>query len=251
MKFLKLALTSLVLFYALFLRNEAYAATITSSATGNWSNATTWVISLTRPGTVTVNAGSTAVTGSALASFTTTLSVGSQILNTSSVVIGTVASIQSNTALTLVAGATNAMTNAGWNSRGVGSGDAVIIATGHNITVNSTYSCASLTMNRPSTGQTNTLTIGTNTLTVTGAFTMSATTTTRNNIINISTGSLIINGNLTTGTTGCQINLTSTGTLDMGGTVGSFTLSPGSTSTVIYDAAAAQTIRPVTYNNLN
>lgn len=276
MKFLKLALTCLVLFYALFLRNEAYAATITSSATGNWSNATTWVISLTRPGTVTVNAGSTAVTGSALASFTTTLSVGSQILNTSNVVIGTVASIQSNTALTLVSGATNAMTNAGWNSRGVGSGDAVTIAVGHTITVDGNYTCASLAFTAASTN--NVLTLGsTNTLTVTGLLSMPNPNSSRSSVVNVNNGTLtcgslttsgssatrftninIVNGTLdvngtytSSATTGATIAVTGTGSIFFGGTVSAlFTLTPGASSTVKYDRIGTQTCRTATYNNL-
>ncbi len=264
--------------FALFITigiNNSKAATITTAASGNWSSASTWNISVTRPGTVTVTAGSTSVTGSALASFTTTLSVGSQILNTSNVVIGTVASIQSATSLTLVSGATNAMTNAGWNSRGVGPGDAVSISSGRTVTVDGNYTCISLSMSTVS-AQTGVTISGTNALTVNGAITMarpassayncalnigagsvtmssltmSATTSGRNDIISITTGTCTINGTITSGTTGCQINMTSTGTLDMGGTVGGFTLSPGTTSTVIYDANAAQTVRPVAYNNL-
>ena len=266
------------LMFALFITigiNNSKAATITTAASGNWSSASTWNISVTRPGTVTVTAGSTSVTGSALASFTTTLSVGSQILNTSNVVIGTVASIQSATSLTLVSGATNAMTNAGWNSRGVGPGDAVSISSGRTVTVDGNYTCISLSMSTVS-AQTGVTISGTNALTVNGAITMarpastayncalnigagsvtmssltmSATTSGRNDIISITTGTCTINGTITSGTTGCQINMTSTGTLDMGGTVGGFTLSPGTTSTVIYDANAAQTVRPVAYNNL-
>lgn len=276
MKFLKLALTCLVLFYALFLRNEAYAATITSSATGNWSNATTWVISLTRPGTITVNAGSTAVTGSALASFTTTLSVGSQILNTSNVVIGTVASIQSNTALTLVSGATNAMSNAGWNSRGVGPGDAVTIAVGHTITVDGNYTCASLAFTAASTN--NVLTLGsTNTLTVTGLLSMPNPNSSRSSVVNVNNGTLtcgslttsgssatrftninIVNGTLdvngtytSSATTGATIAVTGTGSVIFGGTVSAlFTLTPGASSTVKYDRIGTQTCRTATYNNL-
>lgn len=268
-----------VLMFALFITigiNNSKAATITTAASGNWSSASTWNISLTRPGTVTVTAGSTSVTGSALASFTTTLSVGSQILNTSNVVIGTVASIQSATTLTLVSGATNSMTNAGWNSRGVGPGDAVSISSGRTVTVDGNYTCISLAMSTVS-AQTGVTISGTNALTVNGAITMarpastayncalnigagsvtmssltmSATTSGRNDIISITTGTCTINGTITSGTTGCQINMTSTGTLEMGGTVGGFTLSPGTTSTVIYDANAAQTVRPVAYNNLN
>lgn len=274
MELIKRAIYCIVLLYALFSYKESNAATITSSATGNWSNATTWVISSTRPGTVTATAGSTAVTGSALASFTTTLSVGSQILNTSNVVIGTVASIQSNTALTLVSGATNAMSNAGWNSRGVGPGDAVSIASGHTITVDGNYACLSIAMSTVG-AQTGVTISGTNALTVNnaitmarpgatnynclinvgagsismGSLTMSATTSGRNDIISITTGTCTIIGTVTSGSTGCQITATSNATIIFGASPGSLTLTPGSTSTVKYIGSTI-TCRPATYNNL-
>ena len=276
MKFLKLALTCLVLFYALFLRNEAYAATITSSATGNWSSATTWVISLTRPGTVTSTLGSRTVTGSALASFTSTLSVGSQVLNTSNVVIGTVESIQTATSLTLVANAAVAVSNAGWNSRGVGPGDAVTIAVGHTITVDGNYTCASLAFTAASTN--NVLTLGsTNTLTVTGLLSMpnpslnkssvvnvnngtltcgslttSGSSATRFTNINIVNGTLDVNGNYTSASiAGTIIAVTGTGSVIFSGNVSAlFTLTPGTSSTVKYDLNGAQTCRTATYNNL-
>lgn len=259
-----------------FFLNKVQAATITSSASGNWSSASTWAISLTRPGTVSSSTSSNIVTGSALASFTTTLSVGSQILNTSNVVIGTVASIESATSLTLVANATSTLTNAGWNSRGVGPGDAVTISVGHTVTVDANYTCASLSFATATTSNVLTLS-GTNTLTVTGAVSMpnpsasmssvinvnngtlscgslstSGTTATRFTNINITNGILDINGTYTSANAaGAVITISGTGTINFGGAVSTlFTLTPGTSSTIRYDMNGAQTCRPITYNNL-
>ena len=268
---IKFLAITLILFFTI----QVKAATITSASTGNWSSATTWAISLTRPGTVTATVGSTSVTGSST-TFTTTLSIGSQILNTSNVVIGTVASIQSNTALTLVAGATNAMTNSGWNSRGVGSGDAVTISVGHTITVDANYSCASLTFAIATSS--NSLTLGnTNTLTVTGIVIMSTPSVNMSSVMNINNGTLKCGGLTTNGTiatrvtniniidglldingnysssavVGTTISITGTGGINFGGVVSTaFTLVPGTSSTIKYDMNGVQTCRPVTYNNL-
>jgi hypothetical protein len=202
--------------------------------------------------------------------------VGSQILNTSNVVIGTVERIESATSLTLVANATATLTNAGWNSRGVGSGDAVIIASGHTITVDNNYSCASLT-NAVATSSIVLTIMNTNTLTVKGSFVMSTpsanmscvlnvnngtlmcaalttngTTATRVTNININNGLLDINGTYSSNAVvGTTISITGTGGINFGGSVSTaFTLVPGTSSTIKYDMNGAQTCRPVTYNNL-
>lgn len=278
---MKLKTTSLIktisyLFFTFLFVNNNIAATVTSAATGNWSNATTWNITTTKPGTISCNTSSRTVTGSSLASFTTTLSIGSQVLNTSNVVIGTVASIESNTSLTLQANATSTLTSAGWNSRGVGPGDDVTISSGHTITVDNNYSCATLSFAAAATN--NVLTIsGTSTLTVNGLVSMPNPNLSRSSVININNGSLICNSLTTSGTTatrftninitnglldvngtytssnasGATITVTGTGTVQFSGAVSTlFTLTPGTSSTVIYDMASAQTVRPVTYNNL-
>ena len=92
----------LILLFALISSTTIFAAAITSLTTGNWS-ATAWP-NTTRTGTITTATNSTTVTGAGT-SFQTELSVGSIIKTTGNVTIGTVASIQSNTSLTLTANA--------------------------------------------------------------------------------------------------------------------------------------------------
>jgi Secretion system C-terminal sorting domain len=265
----------IALLFAIISMQKINAATITSIANGNWSNPNTWQITTTKPGTIVAFTNSRIVTGSALADFTNNISVGNQLLNTSNQVIGVVASIQSATSLTLVANAAFSMNNAGWNSRGIGPSDDAVISSGNTVSVDGNFSCLSLTMQIANAN--NTLEIsGTNTLNVTGnilmnvpnsgntatinvnagtincaSLTMNASTSGNNNIINITSGRLNINGNTSTGTTGCQINITSNGTLELGGSIGGFSLSLGSgASTVVYDANAAQTMRAMVYHNL-
>src|SRR5258705_7120150 len=77
---------------------SAVSLNITSVATGTWE-ATAWPNTL-RSGTITVTAGNTNVVGTGTA-FLTELSVGNIVKTISNIQIGTVASITSNTALTL------------------------------------------------------------------------------------------------------------------------------------------------------
>ncbi len=279
---MKLNSTSLIktfslLFFTILLVNKNYAATVTTATSGNWSNATTWNITVSRPGTITSTLGSRIVTGSSLADFTSTLSIGSQLLNTSNVVIGTVESIQSATSLTLVANAAIAVTNAGWNSRGVGPGDAVSISIGHTITVDDNYTCLSVNYVTPLTANSGMNISANKTLNVTGTYTMPApggnykitlninngllvtnnlscagSSSVRRTEINIVDGSLDINNQFTSTTiTGSYINVNGNGSVYFSGALStSFTFSLGTGSNVIYDRNAAQTLKNTTYYNL-
>jgi hypothetical protein len=271
----KILLLCVYMFCTICNINYNFAATVNSISNGNWSNPNTWQITVTKPGTIVASTNSRIVTGSALASFTTNISVGNQLLNTSNQIIGVVASIQSATSLTLVANAAFQVTNAGWNSRGVGPLDDVVISSNNTVTLDGNFTCATLTMQIANAN--NALTVAnTNTLNITGGITMNvpnsgftstinvnagtiscaslnmnASTAGNNNIINITSGRLNINGNTVTGTTGCQINITSNGTIEFGGTLGGFSLSLGTgASTVVYDANGAQTMRAMIYHNL-
>ncbi|MCX6158131.1 MAG: T9SS type A sorting domain-containing protein [Ignavibacteriae bacterium] len=151
-------------------------------------------------------------------------------------------------------------------------GDIVTINSGITVTVDVAAACASITFAAVNANSTITIS-GTNSLTVSGlvtmprpatgfsctinvnagtasfgSLTMSATTIGRNDVINITTGTLTISGAITTGTTGCQINLTGAGTFNIGGSSNLFlTLPTVSGSTVNYTGTSAQNIYPITY----
>jgi hypothetical protein len=250
---------------------SSFGASITSLTSGNWS-ATAWP-NTSRTGTIRVVSGSAAVTGTGTL-FTTELSVGNIIKNTSNIVIGTVASITDNTHLTLATAPSTSYTNISYRSQGVGSVDAITIASGANITVDGAFACASvsfttvgsnttltisgtnsltvtgaITMARPSSGISCTLNVGAGSLSA-GSLTMSATTSGRNNIITISTGTVTIAGALTTGTTGCQIRFTSSGRFNLGGALsGTPAITQFEGNTWNY-YGTSQTLRGTTYNNL-
>lgn len=104
-----------------------------------------------------------------------------------------------------------------------------------------------LSMPRPSTGFTCTVNVNAGTLTC-GSLTMGATTVGRNDNINITTGTLTISGTLTTGTTGCIITFTNTGTINIGLLSGSPTITTVTGCSVNYTGTSAQTIYAITYN---
>lgn len=263
----------LILFVFIFSNLSVFAASVTSSASGNWS-ATAWP-NTGRTGTITTSTSNNTVTGSGT-SFTTEVSVGNIIKNTSNVVIGTVAKINSNTSITLTANAASSNTGIAFRTQGVGPVDAITIGAAHAITVDDTFTVASIsftaantqnsitvsnsnmltvtgliTMNTPtSNSRASTINVNAGTV-ICGSLTMSGSSSSRRSNINITTGLLDINGTLTsTSSSGSVFTITSTGTLKFGGTVDvDITLTPGSTSTVVYDGAA-QTVRPITYANL-
>jgi hypothetical protein len=110
----------------------ATSLNITSVNTGTWE-ATAWP-STPRSGTITVTTGNTNVVGTGTA-FLTELSVGNIIKTAGNVQIGTVASITSDTALSLANVPATNRTNIAYNVQGVGPADNVTIANGHNVTI--------------------------------------------------------------------------------------------------------------------
>jgi len=110
----------------------AASLNITSVKSGTWE-ATAWP-NTPRSGTITVTTGSTNVVGSGTA-FLTELSVGNIIKTAGNVQIGTVASITSDTALTLANVPGTNRTNIAYNVQGVGPADNVTIASSHTVTI--------------------------------------------------------------------------------------------------------------------
>ncbi len=174
-----------------------------------------------------------------------------------------------------------ASSSGNWNSTATWGGssvptaaDAVTINSGITVTVNIVNAqCATLTFANLST--TSNLTVsGTNTLTVTGliymprpsnnsascnlnvnagtincgSLTMNATNSGRNDNINITSGTLTVTGTLSTGATGCNLNLTGSGTLNMGNLDGTPNLNTVTGCSVNYTGTTAQTIYGVDYN---
>lgn len=269
---IKLMINTFIVFSLFLSSNSSFSANVTSAATGNWS-ATAWP-NTGRTGTITASIDSRTVLGSSTL-FTTELSVGNILKNTSNVVIGTIESIESNTSLTLVANSAINHTALAYRSQGVGPVDVITIGS-HSITVDGNYTCASVNMNAASFNKTITVS-GTNQLTITGLLTMARPNSGSNYNFNVNAGTVTCgtltmsastagsrtaNINITTGSFSCAgtvtisgpasiINITGTGTLSLSGTtIGAFTLNPGTTSTVRYNAAGNQTVRPVAYNNL-
>src|SRR5215212_8318737 len=111
---------------------SAVSLNITSVNTGTWE-ATAWPNTL-RSGTISVTAGNPNVVGTGTA-FLTELSVGNIIRTTDGIQVGTVASIASNTSLTLTNIPATTRTNIAYNVQGVGPADNVTIANGHNVTI--------------------------------------------------------------------------------------------------------------------
>jgi hypothetical protein len=191
----------------LFLATETSAATVTNRVTGaaNWNTAGTWIQNCT--GTVTFTNASQNVTGVGTA-FLTELSVGDVLMlqATPGTVRGTIASITSNTQLTLVA-------NAGANANGAygrqqvpGSSDDVVIGNTNLAApaVTITLDAASATVNSftfTATTVANSLThSGTNTLTVSNNVTVNQPTANAITVAwNINGGTGTVNGNVTIG----------------------------------------------------
>src|SRR5687767_1454416 len=127
-------LTILMMLFAALPARPARAVSlnITSAGSGTWE-ATAWPNTL-RSGTITVALGDVNVVGTGTA-FLTELSVGNILRTTTDLMIGTVASITSDTQLTLVNPTATARTDIAYHVQGVGPADNAIIAATHNVTI--------------------------------------------------------------------------------------------------------------------
>ena len=110
----------------------AASLNIVSVQTGTWE-ATAWP-NTPRSGTISVTAGNSTLTGTGTA-FLTELSVGNIIKTTTNIQVGTVASIASDTQLTLSNVPATTRTNIPYNVQGVGPADNVTIASNHIVTI--------------------------------------------------------------------------------------------------------------------
>jgi hypothetical protein len=227
----------------LFLSVKAAAATVTTRVTGaaNWNTASTWVKTLT--GTATFTKSSTTVTGTGTL-FTTELAVNDVIMILSAPgTTLTVASIQTNTSLTVsVAPAGNSSGAYGKEAAPTSSDDVVIGNT--NLTtpaVTVTLDASSATVNSltlTATGVSNSLThSGTNALTISGAVTINQPTANTTTVAwNINGGSATVSGLITfagTNTTTTRIGkvVITTGTLNANGGI-TFTASAAATKVI-------------------
>ncbi len=188
----------------LFSSTGAPAATVTNRVTGaaNWNTAANWIQN--RTGTVTFSNGSKNVTGVGTL-FLTELSVGDVLMlqATPGTVRGTIASITSNTQLTLVANASANANGAYGRQQVPGASDDVVIGN-TNLTspaVAITLDVASATMNSltfTATGVANSLThSGTNSLSVTNALTLNQPTAAVTVAWNINAGTATVSGLIT------------------------------------------------------
>ena len=159
-----------------------------------------------------------------------------------------------------------------------GSGDDVIIASGHTITVNGTYSCntlvinaagasngitisssnslnvgagaGSVTMNAVTTNSvSSTLAVGTGSLTCGNISMTGSSTGTQNTILSVSTGTITCTGISFSGTAAqAKLTFSSTGNLNISGNLGSGGTFTSSTGTVNFNGSTAQTFAGYSYN---
>lgn len=160
----------------LILPAYSFGATVTAWGTGNWSSRLTW-IGDAKTGTITSLTTSTTVIGTGTL-FLSQLTVGDKlvvIVGNDYISIGTIASIATDTSLTLTANSSPAVTALAFysNTASPGSSDVVNIAR-HNmiipvtVTVDVNASCTSLTLFKGNDGGT----IGNFTVTVSAGFTL-------------------------------------------------------------------------------
>lgn len=256
------------------------AATIISNRTGNWNSLNTWYVDLV--GTINATTTSNMVTGNGT-TFTTQLQVGTPIIDIIGTVIGTVASIQSNTQLTLTSNATANMSSANtvrFQKIPTTADDVRII--NHTITVDANAVCNTLQVSGTGTSAAN-LNFNTDiSLNVTGATTMSTPPGNAFYTINVNngdftTGSMVLGGSnsnrmsiVNVGSAGnfdCLGNVTFNasgttngtrftfsdflgGSMTFRGNIVNFQLTQTGLSTVKYLGIGTQTVRTATYGTL-
>jgi hypothetical protein len=195
---------------ALLFAGEALGATVKTRVAGsaNWSAAATWI--QLRTGTVSFTNGSTAVTGTGTL-FTTELQVGDVLMLDASpaTVRGTVASITSNTQLTLTSGSSGTGSGAYGRQRVPDSSDDVEVGNSSLGQISLTLDVSSATVNSLNLilhGLSDTLRhSGTNSLTVVNNVTVNQATSTNNTIAwSINAGSASVGGAMSVGGTGAQ-----------------------------------------------
>lgn len=152
---MKKSIKSIFFVFITLISVQGFSATISAWKTGNWSDRSVWIHPET--GTVSASTGSITVTGSGT-NFITDLSVGDHIVIISSnsyVSVGTVASIESGTSLTLTANAAYGAAGVAFysNTNAPGNSDDVIIGKSNHtepitVTVDVNASVNSLTLDK-------------------------------------------------------------------------------------------------------
>ena len=204
---------------------SAVSLNITSVASGTWE-ATAWP-NTQRSGTISVALGSTTVTGTGTA-FLTEVSVGNILRTTDDTEIGTVASITSDTQLTLVSPAAAAHTDIPYRVQGVGPADNAIIADTHIVTIdaNPVNQIGTVTVNAGGTLVVSNPGTGFNTLTING--TVTADDDVAFGILTVNTGGVLNAGGIGAYTaSSLTINSGGTANISQDLTVGSETLIAG------------------------
>ena len=240
------------LFAALLLLHAlAFGDSYQNRQTGVWSNKTTWMTTTNLTGTIAVSTASTTVTGTGTA-FLTEYQVGDLVVRTSNLtVLGTVASIASNTSLTLTANATATATGLA-HRRGrvpTSADDVTITGESQTVTLDGNYSVASIAISHTGgNSTTTTLDVSTYTLTISGNTSVTGGSGNRFSKILVGGGTMTVGGNLSISDGNATFDLSagSNSVLNIAGTMtnaGIFT--PGTSSTVNFNGTSTQTL-PVT-----
>ena len=129
--------------------------------------------------------------------------------------------------------------------------DVTLTGNGQVITVDVANAAANtVTINAPGSGnRTNALSVGANTLTITGTLAIQGAASNKDGVLQISTGTVTVGGDITTNHANAQLTFSGAGILNAGGTfmsgtVGTFTASTG---TINFNEAGSQTIAPFAY----